>query len=44
MNFDQLFEPRLELIQKETDIGSLRTSSDAPATFLRPLIIGYKIR
>ena len=43
MNFDQLFEPRLESSEGKTDIGSLPTSNGAPVTFLRPLIIACKI-
>src|SRR6202011_3981 len=30
--------------EAKIDIESLRTWSDAPATFLRPLIIAYKVR
>jgi len=45
MNFDQLFEPRLDLIRSE---NRYRVFADlerrAPVTFLRPLTTACRIR
>jgi hypothetical protein len=44
MNFDQLFEPCLELIRSENRYRVFADLERCAGIFLRPLIIAYKIR